>query len=192
MAKYKSDKLLDNLASDIRKILLQIEQLGAYSEDQLREKPAIDAWSVVEVVAHLNYYASHYVPAIEEKLDGHQTQANVNFQPGWLGNYFTKLMGPSSDGQVRNKMKTMKEAQPLATTKLNPKQELQKLTQYQYQLLNLIEIARSANLAHIRVPTSIAKFIRLKLGDTFRFVVAHQQRHFQQIDRVLSNIRIEA
>lgn len=185
MATFQSEKLLERLAADVRKILLQTEALKNIAEEELREKPEENSWSVVEVLAHLNYYARFYINAMEEQLDGHQTQAKPNFQPGWFGNYFTKVIGPSPDGVVKNKMTTPKDARPQAPLALDPKAELQEFIQHQHELLNLLKISRSADLGRIRVQISLTRFIRLKLGDTFRFVIAHEQRHFQQIDRVL-------
>jgi uncharacterized damage-inducible protein DinB len=184
MAKYQSEKLLDDLAADVRQILLQLDELSSHSDEALRQKPDEKAWSAVEVVAHLNHYAKFYVNAIEEQLAGHQTQSQTSFQAGWLGNYFTKLMGPSPDDQVKNKMTAKKEAQPQAPANLHPKTEIQELIQHQHQLLNLLQIARTADLGRIRVPTSLKRLIKIKLGDAFRFVIAHEQRHFQQIHRI--------
>ena len=36
-----------------------------------------------------------------------------------------------------------------------------------------------------RIPISINKWIKIKLGDTFRFVIYHNERHIQQAKRVL-------
>ncbi len=187
MASFQSEKLLERLAADVREILLKTEPLKTLDSEELRKKPAEDAWSVVEVIAHLNYYARFYLTAMEEQLDGHQTQAKSTFTPGWFGNYFTKIIGPSADGAVKNKMTTPKDGRPLAPAALDPQQEIQEFVQHQHQILNLLKIAHSADLGRIRVPISLTRMIRLKLGDTFRFVVAHEQRHFQQIARILAD-----
>ncbi|MCB0633129.1 MAG: DinB family protein [Saprospiraceae bacterium] len=184
MATFYSEQLLDQLAADVRQILLQTESLKTYSSEVLRQQPQAGSWSVTEVLAHLNYYARFYIDAMETQLNGHQTQPQEKFQPGWFGNYFTKVIGPSSDGQVRNKMSSPADSRPLSPESLDPQAELQEFIDHQHQVLNLLKIARSANLGKIRVPISLTRFIRLKLGDTFRFVIAHEQRHFQQIARV--------
>lgn len=190
MASFQSEKLLERLAADVREILLKTEPLKTLDPEELREKPEENAWSVVEVIAHLNYYARFYINAMEEQLDGHQTQPQPSFRPGWFGNYFTKIIGPSPDGEVKNKMTTPKDARPLAPVALDPQAELHEFVQHQHQLLNLLKIAGSADLGRIRVPISLTRLIRLKLGDTFRFVIAHEQRHFQQIARVLAKDKV--
>jgi len=42
----------------------------------------------------------------------------------------------------------------------------------------------------IRVPLSISKLVTLKLGDTFRFLIAHEQRHFIQARNSLKAIGV--
>lgn len=190
MATFHSKQLLDQLAADVRQILLETEALKSYSDEELRQQPEAGSWSVAEVLAHLNYYARFYIDAVETQLNGHETTSQQQFRPGWFGNYFTKSIGPSPDGEVRNKMNTPSDARPLAPESLDPKTELQEFIDHQHQLLNLLKIARSADLGKIRVPISLTRFIRLKLGDTFRFVIAHEQRHFQQINRVVSVVMV--
>lgn len=191
MAKYQSEQLLDQLAADVRRILLQVENLKNLSNSELRQKPATDSWSVVEVLAHLNFYARFYVDAMETQLAGHSTKSRKAFQPGWFGNYFTRMVGPAPNGELQNKMKTFKAAVPAPPSNLDPVAEMQEFTQHQHHLLNLLQIARSADLEAVRVPISLTRLIRLKLGDTFRFVIAHEQRHFQQIDRVMAILKLQ-
>ena len=37
----------------------------------------------------------------------------------------------------------------------------------------------------MKVTSSLGPIIRFKVGDAFRFPVAHQQRHFLQIERLV-------
>ena len=56
---------------------------------------------------------------------------------------------------------------------------------YQDDLILLIEKARYYNLNTLKINSSIGRIIRFKLGDAFRFVIAHNQRHIQQTINVL-------
>ena len=60
------------------------------------------------------------------------------------------------------------------------------LLEQQHYLVDLLESAKSKNIGSIRTPISISRFIKLKVGDTFRFLIAHEQRHFVQIENVLT------
>jgi hypothetical protein len=77
----------------------------------LLEQPAPGKWTVIQILEHLNSYGYYYLPAIDRSLQ--QNDAAVeNFKPGWLGNYFTRLMQPSTDGIVKNKMRAPKDHRP--------------------------------------------------------------------------------
>lgn len=75
-------------------------------------------------------------------------------------------------------MKTGKAYNPPAA--LTPDQVINEFIDHQKKLLQLLDTARSRDLNAIRIPITITKFIKLKLGDTFRFLVAHEQRHLVQ------------
>lgn len=189
MKTFDKQQLLNQLQADVRQLILRAEQLEARTPAQLQQPPAGGGWSVVEVLAHLNYYARYYLNAMEERLENYNGSDASSFRAGWIGNYFTRLIGPSSGGEpVRQKLKAPADAQPLAATDLDPRAEVAEFLQHQHQLLNLLQIARAVDLGRIRIPITLTRLIRLKLGDTFRFLVAHEQRHFQQIDRVLAQL----
>ncbi|ULT24221.1 DinB family protein [Sphingobacterium sp. E70] len=51
----------------------------------------------------------------------------------------------------------------------------------QENFLQLLEQAKSKDLGKIRTNISINKWIKIRLGDTFRFLVNHNIRHIVQI-----------
>jgi uncharacterized damage-inducible protein DinB len=184
MKTINSNVLLENLQSDVRNLLAVTGRLSQHSVTVLEAQPLSGGWSVAQVLEHLNIYCRYYIPVIEARLHMHQTKPADYFKPGWLGNYFTKLMQPLPDHTISKKIKAPKNAVP--TKQPDAQQMLNEFTAHQHQLLQILQIARTADLEHIRIPISINKWIRIKLGDTFRFLIAHQERHFIQIDNVLN------
>lgn len=186
MKHINSNTLLELLQNDVREILLQCTALQNTNQPLLTQQPQPGKWSVAQVLEHLNIYARYYITAIEEKLHLNQSGPNQNFTPGWLGNYFTNLMKPTEEKNIKSKMKSpanaVPSAQPDALAMLN------EFINHQHHLLNLLQIARTANLDYNRIPISLTKLIKLKLGDTFRFFIAHEQRHFLQIENTLKQV----
>lgn len=167
---------------DVRKVLLETNKLNGLPQDILQKQPSDGGWSIAQVLEHLNFYSGHYIKAIEEKLHRNQTQPREIFKPGWFGNYFTNMMKPLPDNTVKNKIKAMKNATP--PPGIDGKAALNKFIADQHLLLNLLQIAKSADLNKLRIPTSLTKLIKLNLGDTFRFFIAHEQRHMVQISKL--------
>jgi hypothetical protein len=57
----------------------------------------------------------------------------------------------------------------------------------QERLLVLLEQAKQIDLNRTKVPISIAPFIKLKLGDVFMFLVAHNFRHVLQVNNAIDD-----
>jgi hypothetical protein len=91
-------------------------------------------------------------------------------------------------GQIKNKMKAMKGHSP--TAKLNKEQVVTEFLQWQRKFLLIIEKAGQKDIQSIRVPISIASFIRLRLGDVLMFITAHNQRHWVQIEQLLGRLPV--
>ena len=49
-----------------------------------------------------------------------------------------------------------------------------------------MDLSKKINISKTRTAISISKIIRLKLGDTFRFNVAHNERHLLQAEKTTS------
>lgn len=183
MKRFDSRKLLEDLMADTRQLLLEAARLEHLDHSAMQTQPRPNSWSVAQVLEHLNFYSRFYLAAIEEKLHHTQTKPGLTFKPGWFGNYFTNLMKPTSDNRVKKKLKALKSVTP--ADQADGKAALAQFIADQHQLLNLLRIAGATDLGKIRIPTSITRLISLKLGDTFRFFIAHEQRHFVQIRSVL-------
>lgn len=178
--------LLENLMADVRAIILEANAVSQLPASVLQQQPAPGSWSAIQVLAHLNFYSRHYNTAIEAGLHRHTTTPSATYKPGWLGNYFTGMMMPGKDSRIGNKMSAPKTAIPAPMPPTDA--TLQEFLQHQHHLLTLLQLAATAHLGNIRIPTSLSSFITLKLGDTFRFVVAHEQRHFVQLAAVLRQV----
>jgi len=186
MKQINSNTLLELLQNDVREILLQCTALQNTNQALLKQQPQPGKWSVAQVLEHLNIYARYYITAIEDRLHLNQSGPNENFTPGWLGNYFTNLMKPTEEKNIKSKMKSPANAVPSAQP--DAVAMLIEFINHQHHLLNLLQIARTANLDYNRIPISLTKLIKLKLGDTFRFFIAHEQRHFLQIENTLKQV----
>ena len=55
----------------------------------------------------------------------------------------------------------------------------------QKEYLELIEKSKKINLTKTKTAISISKLIKLRLGDTFRFITAHNERHLLQAENIL-------
>jgi hypothetical protein len=186
MKSFKSIDLIEQLQADVRQLILAATHLQKEDPELLLSVPAPGTWSVAQVLEHLNSYCRYYLPAIEKSLAADKSWKPL-FTPGWIGNYFTKIMKPGIDGKIANKMNAPKNHRPAADLDIKP--VMDNFLEQQQQLLGLLEKAKQKDIGAIRIPISISRFIKLKVGDTFRFFVAHEQRHFLQIANTVLDMR---
>jgi hypothetical protein len=183
MKRIKVADLIENLKTDTRGFILQTNYLLQKNPDLLQQQPQVNKWSVAQVIEHLNSYGRYYLPLIEESLIDPLPPSVGLYSPGWLGDYFTKSMLPKNDGQISNKMQSPKNHRP--SKEIDSKVAINEFLKQEYHLLQLLDKAANTNLEKIKIPISISRFIKIKLGDTFRFLIAHHQRHFVQIQNTL-------
>ena len=186
MKSFNSIAILEQLQSDVRQLVLAATYLQNEDPELLLIAPGAGRWSVVQILEHLNSYGRYYLTAIEKSLRSNKPSKET-FTPGWFGNYFTKIMKPNGDGRIRNKMIAPKGHRP--PERLDVKPVIDDFLDQQQHLLGLLEQAKQKNIGSIRTPISISRFIKLKVGDTFRFLIAHEQRHFVQIANTISDIQ---
>ena len=185
--KIKQDELIESLKKDIE-ILLECADFFRDEIDALLIAPTPDKWSIAQILEHLNSYGRVYLPQIDKAISANQSSRDAWFNSGWLGNYFTNMMKPKNVFEVKNKMKAFKTHSP--QNKLNAGKVLDEFVEQQHKMLQLLEMAKLKNLNTIRISLSISKLVTLKLGDTFRFLIAHEQRHFIQARNSLKAIGV--
>lgn len=187
MKKINSIGLLEDLQADTRQVILATNYLLQEDPEKLVQQPAPGKWSVAQVIEHLNSYGRYYLPAIEAAMKEHRYSPDPVFTPGWLGDYFTKTMLPGKNGQVVNKMQAPKNHRP--SPDIDSKPVIEEFLRQEHLLLDLLEKAKHLSISKIRIPISLSKLVKLKLGDTFRFLVAHHQRHFIQVNNTLKAVK---
>lgn len=183
--KFETADLIEDLIDRTKGVLNKVEGFKLLSEEELNWKTNEERWSILENIQHLNLYADFYVPEMRKQiLKAKEDANNGTFKSGWLGNYFANSMLPK---EQLNTMKTFKEMNPLGSEL--DKGTLIKFTNYQKEILDLLNKARKVNLSKVKTGVTISNWIKLKLGDTFRVVIYHHQRHMVQSDKVRINYK---
>lgn len=177
--------LLQDLKQRTQKVLTAAETMQDLSLEELNHQPAPAAWSALECLEHLNRYGAFYLPELANRIKGGKPGKNGTFKTGWLGNYFAKSMLPK---EKLNKMKTFKSMNP-AGSELD-KSTLDTFIDQQYEMLKLLSKADAVSLTRTKTSISISKWIKLRLGDSFRVVIYHNQRHMVQAQQAIPLARI--
>ena len=101
---------------------------------------------------------------------------------GW-GDWAYEKIVPRPDGSVL-KMKTVKSVTPV-----KPKEDIREVL-YSFQqscdaLDDILRHSATKDLRRIRIPFHFVPFLHFGLGETLRFLLAHNERHLLQAQRLV-------
>ena len=170
-----SEDLIRDLTKLTQDNIRLVETFVQLPVETLNHKPNAESWSVLECIEHLNRYGDFYIPEIKKQIAASKHLRTGKFQSSLIGNYFAKSMLPKDK---LNKMKTFKSMNPVGSS-LNAG-VLERFLDQQKQILELLEAAEEVNLNKTKTAISISEWIKLRLGDTFRVLIYHNQRHIEQ------------
>lgn len=158
------------------------------SENQLNWRPNPGVWSLNEIMAHLNSYANYYYEAFDLKIEKTKFRnSKEEFTSSPLGRSAWKSMKLGNAQNIKRKFKAPKNHNPSIDSSLVHSDEAQRFLNAQSRLLGIIEKAAQVNLKKVKVPISISKMVRLRLGDALLFVSYHVERHLQQMINLQKN-----
>jgi len=177
MKPVDKDQLLDVLEERVNDHLGSAIKVYQNMSCDLLLRPAADGgWSIAQCLVHLNRYGDYYIPLIRQGL-GKQSKCVQGgmFKSSFIGRYFTRLMDPDTG---KKKMRAFKEYTP--AVELDAHAVVAEFIRQQELLLTCLHWARKTDLNKPRIPVSILKWLKLKLGDVLHFVIAHDERHMRQ------------
>ena len=174
-----SKKLIEEISNATKSYILIAEKLKSKADAELNWKENSESWSILECLEHLNLYAEFYNPEIQNVIQNSKSKPQTEFKSGFWGNYFAKSMLPK---EKLNKMKTAKDKNPV-NSKLG-REVIEKFISQQNEFLNLLDISKNIDLNKEKTKISITNLIKIKIGDTFKFLNNHTLRHLKQIEKI--------
>jgi uncharacterized damage-inducible protein DinB len=161
-------------------------------EEKLNQRPAPKSWSVLECLDHLNKAHSVYRKQYGEILGEKKTDSNRGdfMKPTWLGKKFFNMMQPRED-YIPSKMPTGKPMKPDTelgkADRLDKNQVIEEFLSMQRNMNTWLENAKERDLQSYKVQTALP-LIKMRLGDSLRFIMAHTERHILQGEKALKQV----
>lgn len=180
----------EHLISEVKRVAEQALQFGekelkGLNSEQLNFQPSGGAWSIQQVLAHLNSFSSYYNKAFKERIEStRHDHPKEKYVSSPLGVAQIKSMKLGKMNNVRRKLKSPRMHNPAIHPVLEEGDQIQKFMDYQQEMLDIAEEASEVNLRRTKVPLAISNRIKLRLGDALVFVSYHVERHLQQIKNI--------
>ena len=174
-----------DLQTRLSVILQTVEQeFTPLSNEQLRWKPTANrpspGWSIVECLQHLNLAERYYIRNLQHKV---ATLGLIQTQPtdqvlesDWVGKAMLYVVDP----QVKMKFPAPGIIRPRSAADLDPEAVLAQFNELQTLLHTLLDKAVYLDWNQEKVASLFGQWLKIRLGDTFRMLVAHTERHLNQ------------
>lgn len=183
MAVFSKQSLITELLDRIELIKASTQPFLRLTEQQLNFSPGPNKWSIAEVFGHLNIAHDVYIRCILSRITLAPDVKTDSYRSGWLGDLLYEKIMPRADGSVfkipsPRSFHANKEG-------LDGHEELQRFLQQCDALDDILRHVSTKDLQGIKIPFSFTRFLRLRLGDNLRYLIAHNERHLLQAHRVM-------
>ncbi len=182
--------LIDELHRKLKDQLHQLADFRSMGPAVLMQRPSPERWSIIEICEHINLSSGHYFKLLRKVYNDPKSRLRYRstFTPGRFGEMSVNAMQPSQSGTINWKMKTMGMFEPrtAATKGLKSLDELRSMLE---GMIELLHVARKRGIEGEKITSTLGPILRFRTGDAFRFPIAHQERHFLQMQRTLDAVQ---
>jgi hypothetical protein len=153
---------------------------GLLTPAQLNWKPSAERWSVAQCFDHLLTSNRPYIPIVDNVLAGHKQTfwQSMPVLPGLMGKLLIKSLDPVKGRNLK------------APTKFQPAQSdisdsvIDDFVAQQASIVGKMKATAHLELERIIISSPVTSVVTYSLMDAYRVIVVHEQRHFQQAQRV--------
>lgn len=180
----KLSSVVQHCADDVSK------DISGLSDEQLNWQPNERVWSVAQVLAHLNAYYRYYIPVFRGKISNTRfKEPTEHFTSSPLGVAVYRSVKLGKVKNIKRKLKSTKEYNPLINTSLSVENVVEEYLGHVEDFKNVLEEGTAINLRKTKCPLSLRPVVKLNLGDALIFTAYHNDRHLEQMKRVMRSSR---
>lgn len=177
----KQSELLSQLIESSKSLIKKAEELKILDLGILTIRPTPESWNVLEVLDHLKQYTELYNKQFSISLKkAKPLQVDKDITRSYFGNKFIKMMEPQKDGI--KKMKTFKSKNPMGKTL--SKSVIQDFIDLNNETIDYLQKSKTLDIQKVKCKLTLP-LLKLKVSDAIHFNIAHNQRHFVQINGIL-------
>lgn len=176
--------------NNLSEILADAEQIqttvtvafGGLSVQQINWKPSAGEWSIAQCLEHLMMLNTPYFRIIEDALSAKHRPTLLARAP-LLPAFFGRLVLSSVQPEAKQKVK----ARPAFAPSSTPIDLgiLVRFSTHQEELIRLMKASAARPIGKIIITSAVSPYVTYSLLNAYRILVAHEQRHLQQAERLM-------
>jgi hypothetical protein len=178
----------------MRKLALLVEscsetvntEFAHLRQEQLDWQPNEKSWSISQCLAHLNAYYRYYIPVFRGKISNSRFKdPQEYFSSSPLGIAVSSSVMLGKVKNVKRKLKSTKEYNPLINKTLSLDNVIQEYCNHVQEFKAVLKESAVINLRKTKCPLSLRPVVKLNMGDAFIFTAYHNERHIEQMKKIL-------
>ncbi len=183
-----ASKHIDSSKAHLKHILDEVKAtINGMDEVALNTPESEGKWSMLQCLKHMSIAVEVYnLNTLNALNSANEGTTAAEYKSHWKGDMFVKMIAPKENGEVTNNMKTMKSMSP--ENSLDANETIKEFFAQHEEYLRLIERSRSYDINRVKVNTALGPLVKLRLGDAYRFIIGHAQRHSIQLKRIKSAV----
>ena len=182
MKRIKTE-VIQQLRQTVDQVNQQVNKWQQLPDDDVRYRPRPDQWSALDCLEHINLFYADYFSRMEPAIQQATPSGRATYNPGFFGQQMVNGLRPHQ-GQRKMKIKTFKKMVPTTDDKTS-EHVFETFFQHHVRLKRLLDASKNLNWNRVKVASAVGPLLCFKLGDCFRLLVAHTERHVVQAQEAL-------
>lgn len=174
--------MIDKWSAALDQVEQQLRVLSTKPRELLTQRPDPKAWSIVEVVEHLNKTSDAYIPLIRGGLLNCLDGKDAEFQMGFIQKWFIGFVRPENTMKVP----TIKMFNP--AKQLDPDEVFEMFYKRQEMFREILKGCANKRINATRFGSPATPLLRFTVAEALELQVNHQLRHLGQIMRVADHV----
>ena len=157
------------------------ERCVGLSADQLSFRPDEKSWSVGQCLYHIWLTNDKYLSKLSSTIRASTKKEpdDQDYESNWMGRRFIGMIGPTSGEHTP----VPKQLQPLPERV--PEDIVQRSIDQMAGFDEFLIESEGIDLMKTKMTSPISSMLKLQLGDVFKSMQLHNERHLNQIDKIL-------
>lgn len=180
-----ADELVPELRECVAEAQRQVADLDALvapiDDHRFGWRPDQGTWSIAQHLMHMTVTGRVFLGRVAQAVDRAWSDgltASPPYRHGWFGRLFTRIMEPPP----KFRMKTFGDLKPVEH---RPKHVVvSELLALQSDMIRSMYTANGIDLGRARVPMPFTRLLKMSVGQTYRFLLAHNRRHMWHVRRL--------
>lgn len=197
-AAVRSADVLATFQSDLARQRRTVEDWRREHDDEaLTRRPSPRRWSAIDCLEHVRRANGLYLKAMDRALTGAERRGKrpvEEFRPGAVGTFMRNTLRPRTEEPTQDGRPKIARRMPTAgnfdpTKDAIPPDPGRTIDAFLGQLDRMTELAQRLEGVdlHVRTNTLLGPFLRLRMGDVARYLMAHTDRHLVQAERAIAS-----